>query len=102
MSEPSYLRFAAAVMSTDIDFKLSRDLNKLATNVPSKWRMASITPDEAVILGVRANPFGWNFQEMTGVCEGTGSAGGLLFAALHESVHGRFCCKRRFEVTAES
>jgi hypothetical protein len=26
-----------------------RDLNKLATNVPSKWRMASITPDHAMI-----------------------------------------------------
>src|SRR5262245_28760287 len=40
-----------------------RDLNKLATNVPSKWRMASITPDDAMILRDRANPPGWNFRE---------------------------------------
>jgi hypothetical protein len=38
-------------------------LNKLATNVPSKWRMASITPDHAMILRDRANPPEWNFRE---------------------------------------
>src|SRR2546429_413256 len=43
-----------------------RDFNKLATNVLSKWRMASITPDHATILRDRANPLGWNFRERQG------------------------------------
>jgi hypothetical protein len=40
-----------------------RDLNRLAINVPSRWRMASIAPDDALILPHRANPHGWDFRE---------------------------------------
>jgi hypothetical protein len=34
----------------------SRDLNRLVTNVPSRWRMASIASDGALILPHQANP----------------------------------------------
>jgi hypothetical protein len=32
-------------------------------NVPSRWMMAGIASDDAVILSHRANPVGWNFRE---------------------------------------
>jgi hypothetical protein len=33
-----------------LGFKPGRDLNRLATSVPSSWRIASIAPDDALIL----------------------------------------------------
>src|SRR5262249_22491111 len=41
-----------------LDFSRRRDLNRLATNVPSSWRIASIAPDNALILPHRATPRG--------------------------------------------
>jgi len=38
-------------------------LNRLATNILSSWRHASIAQDDALILPQRANPRGWNFRE---------------------------------------
>jgi hypothetical protein len=47
---------------------------RLATNVPHRWRMASIASHDAMILPQRANPFGWNFREgpaeSRGICLG--------------------------------
>jgi hypothetical protein len=40
-----------------------RDLNRLATYVPSRWTIASIASDDALILPHRANPAGSNFRE---------------------------------------
>jgi len=34
-----------------------------ATSIPSKWTIASIISDDALILPHRANPVGWNFRE---------------------------------------
>ena len=40
-----------------------RGLNRSGTNVPSSRRIASIAPDDELILPHRANPRGWNFWE---------------------------------------
>ena len=45
---------------------LRRDLNKSATSVVSKWRIASIAPDNALNTPHRANPAGWNCWEPQG------------------------------------
>src|SRR5262249_53653990 len=42
------------------------DLNRLAINVPSRWRMASIALDNALILPYRANPRRMGFSGTTG------------------------------------
>jgi hypothetical protein len=39
----------------------------LATIVPSTWRIASIVPDDALILPHRANPAGSDFRERQGL-----------------------------------
>jgi hypothetical protein len=41
-----------------LDFKPRRDLKRLATDVPSRWRMASIALDDALILFHPAIPGG--------------------------------------------
>jgi len=38
-------------------------LNRSAKNIPSKRRIASIAPDDALILARRVNPTGWNFRK---------------------------------------
>jgi hypothetical protein len=46
-----------------------RDLNRLTTNIPSRWRIASIASEDALILPHRANPCGcdfWERQESSG------------------------------------
>jgi type IV secretion system protein VirD4 len=40
-----------------------RDLNRLTTNAPSRWRIASIAPEDALILPHRATPSGCDFWE---------------------------------------
>jgi Fusaric acid resistance protein family len=42
-------------------------LNKLTTNIPSRWRIASIASEDALILPYRANPSGCGFWERHGV-----------------------------------
>ena len=38
----------------------------MTTNVPSRWRIASIAPEDALILPYRANPSGCDFWERQG------------------------------------
>jgi hypothetical protein len=38
-------------------------VNRLATNAPSRYRMASIASNDALILPHRANPLRWDFRE---------------------------------------
>ena len=46
-----------------LDFKPAPRLEQIATYIASKWRIASIISDDALILLHRANPGGWNFRE---------------------------------------
>ena len=43
-------------------------LNKLTTNIPSRWRIASIASEDALILPHRANPCGCDFGNDRAVC----------------------------------
>ena len=42
-----------------------RDLNRSAMNIPSKWRIANIGPNHAMILAPEANPARIEFSERT-------------------------------------
>ena len=42
-----------------------RDLNKSATNIPSQYRIVSVSPDHAMILPNDANPGRIEFSERT-------------------------------------
>jgi hypothetical protein len=46
-------------------------LNKSATNIPSEWKIASIGPDDAIILPHDANPDRIKFSERTGAISAT-------------------------------
>jgi hypothetical protein len=46
-----------------LDSSRRRDLNRLMTNIPSRWRIASIGPEDAPILLHRGNPSGCDFWE---------------------------------------
>jgi hypothetical protein len=48
---------------------LRRDLNMSAPNITSKCRIASIAPDDAMILPHDANPRRMKFSERTGLSD---------------------------------